>query len=340
MTENDPKTGAEPKRVPLPVRLEAWWNGYDPSELHAFKLAQQEQGGSGGLGPADAHKNFITRDLEVEAEVDDDDPVWPDSRIDVVQRLFGRGFIGPGGAERMAEICKPFGLTSEESVLDVSAGLCGGPAALSEFFGVRVTGYEHRPKLLSSAPSAIKGLKGASRVKLEGYEQSNFAPPPKSANCVLSRDTLHLIADKVGMLDGMKAAIKDIGQLLITDFVTETNEAPTGRVRAWIEDSAEPISLWSVERYQKALGDRGLDIRIVEDLSPLYAETIKGAFAAFVTAAGQSAKDGKAGGAGVFAGKPRRQAALIQEAENWARRASMLEAGELKAYRFFALKRM
>lgn len=340
MTDNDPKTEAEPERIPLSVRLEAWWNGYDPSELHAFKLAQQGQGGSVGLGPADAHKNFITRKLEVEPEVDDDDPIWPDSRIDVVQRLFGRGFIGPGGAERMALTCKPFGLTSEESVLDVSSGLGGGPVALAEFFGVRVSGYDFRPKLASAAPNAIKGLKGASKVKLASYEGEGFALPPKSADCVLSRDSMHLISDKVGMLDGMKAAVKDIGQVLITDYVTETNDAPSGRVKAWIEDSAEPISLWSVERYQQALGDRGLDIRIVEDLSPLYAETIKAAFAAFVAAAGQSAKDGKAGGAGVFAGKPRRQAALIREAETWARRASMLEAGEIKAYRFFALKRM
>jgi cyclopropane fatty-acyl-phospholipid synthase-like methyltransferase len=340
MTDSDSKPDPEQKRIPLPVRLEAWWNGYDPSELLAYKLTQSGQDGASGLGPADGHKDFVTRDVETEAEVDDDDPLWPDSRIDVVQRLFGRGFIVPGGAERMAEICKPFGLTSDESVLDVSAGLGGGPSALAEFFGSRVTGYEFRPKLVAAAPGAIKGLKGASKVKLEGYDATAFAPPPKSADCVLSRDSLHLIADKVGMLDGMKDAIKDIGQLLITDYVTETSDVPSGRAKTWIEESDEPISLWSVERYQQALGDRGLDVRIVEDLSPLYAETIKSAFAAFVAAAGQAAKDGKGGGAGVFSGKPRRQAALIREVETWARRAAMLEAGEIKAYRFFALKRM
>ena len=89
------------------------------------------------------------------------------------------------------------------------------------------------------------------------------------------------------------------------------------------------MSFWTVGRYEQALNDRGFDVRIVEDISAEQRELIKAAFANLLEAVTQS---------DMFEGKPRRKIALMKEAEDWARRAAMLESGEIKLYRFFALK--
>ena len=68
------------------------------------------------------------------------------SRIEVIQRLFGRGFIHPGGAEQMAFVQAVW--TDAAAIgHGCLGGLGGGPAALAEFFGVWVTAFEHDSKL-------------------------------------------------------------------------------------------------------------------------------------------------------------------------------------------------
>jgi SAM-dependent methyltransferase len=333
---DDAPEGSAPASIPLAIRLKAWWNGYEPSELYAFERTRDGPSG-GNVGVADMHRDVKARQLEVPDEKDDDDPIWPDSRIDVIQRLFGRGFIHPGGAERMAEICKPFGLTPQQSVMDLSAGLGGGPASLSEFFGVWVTAYERNAKLVGAAPASIKGLRGAEKVKVEKFDTDAFEPKQNSVDCVVCRDTLYQIQDKVGVLDGVKKALRQGGQILLTDYIAPDDSALQGRLKEWAESSEQPVWLWPAERYEQALADRGFDVRISEDLSPLYSKMIRQAFVAFVDAAGQSMQ----GGSGeIYAGKPRRRAALLQEAERWAFRAALLDAGHLKVHRLFALKPM
>jgi len=316
--------------IPIGTRMEAWWKGYDPRELHSYKKTLARLSDQ-GMPPDEVAAEF-GRQTRVETEpADDDDPVWPNSRIEVIQRLFGRGFIIPGGAEQMAHVCKPFGLTPQQTVMDVSAGLGGGPAALSEFFGVWVGGFERNPKLVEAAPAAIKGLRGISKVKIEGYSPTGFAPKPKSVDCVVCRESLYLVDDKADVLTGMKMALKDWGQLLITDYVLPDTAPPKGRLDDWIASQPERVTLWTKERYEQALTDRGFDVRIVEDLSEEQHGLIKASFSNLLETVAQS---------DLFSGKPLRKRALMKETEEWARRAAMLESGEIKLYRFFALKPM
>ena len=42
-----------------------------------------------------------------------------------MERMFGEGFTGPGGADLIRDLVKPLGLDSSMTVLDIGSGLGG-----------------------------------------------------------------------------------------------------------------------------------------------------------------------------------------------------------------------
>jgi hypothetical protein len=82
-----------------------------------------------------------------------------------------------------------------------------------------------------------------------------------------------------------------------------------------------------VDDYRDALKDRKLKIPIVEDVTNQVAATIQHGWAAYM----QSARD---------SGRIRELGELVlEEAELWTRRLQALQQGELRVYRFHALKK-
>lgn len=303
--------------IPLRHRLTAWWRGYDAAEYSAWQ--------SGSAGPPRAHsiEDLIPRAPMLSA-VD-----HTRARIDVLQRLFGPGFTSPGGIEHAVEMVKPFGLTPEHSVLDLSAGLGGAATAIAQRFAVWITGYEMDPEFAEWAPSVVASLKGGDHVTIRAFTPEDFTLRPKSFDCVMSRESMFGVRDRAALLKTVHGVLKDWGQLMITDYVLPTEEAPSDRVQSWLESEDLTYKPWSKQEYENAFGGLGFDVRVIEDRSDEHRQHIRDTFARFVE---------HLDGSDPLAEDAARRSALIVEAERWARRASLLEAGDLALYRFFLIK--
>lgn len=304
--------------IPLRTRLAAWWRGYDPAEYHAWVS---------GATTETPHPPSLEDLLPQTPTISVEDHAR--ARIDVLQRLFGPGFTMPGGGEQAIAIVKPFGLTPVHSVLDLSAGLGGAAAAVVQRFGVWITGYEMDPEIAERAPAVISTLKGGDHVTVRGFTPEGFSLRPKSFDCVVSRESLFAVRDKAALVKEIHGVLKDWGQLALTDYVLPTEQPPSDRVQKWMESEDLSYKPWSKQEYERAFAGLGFDVRVVEDRSDEHRRQIRDHFAQFVSGLDETDP---------LAANPARREALIVEAERWARRASLLEKGDLALYRFFLLK--
>lgn len=307
--------------IPWRHRLQAWWRGYDSAEYYAWRTG----GGPPAMQSARAPsmEDLIPK-VPVLSTVD-----HTRARIDVLQRLFGPGYVAPGGPELAMLMVKPFALTPEHSVLDLSAGLGGAAATVAQRFGVWVTGYEMDPELAEWAPGVAATIKGGDHVTVRPFTPDAFTLRPQSFDCVISRESMFGVRDRTALLKTIHGVLKDWGQMVITDYVLPSEQPPSDRVKDWLETEDLTYEPWAKQEYEKAFAELGFDVRVLEDRSEEHRQHIRDTFARFVE---------HLDGTDPLAEDPAHRAALIVEAERWARRASLLEGGDLALYRFFLIK--
>lgn len=334
--------------IPWRIRLQAWWEGYDPLD-YLERLSGESADAEGDepeMPPSIALPKTMsldelmsdqpsTREAKGEGAVyefeeeSEPDPVWPRAKMEVSQRVFGRGFIMPGGPDHAVEAVKSLGLDPVQSVLDLSMGLGGPGAAMAEKYGVWITGYERNRALLDLSATVLSTIKSGDQVRGNHLDPETLYLPRKKFDVVISLETMHRIQDRIALIGKIRNALKDWGQLLMSDYVLPNENAPSERLQAWMRSRGEPVTLWTRQQYEVALANQGLDIRVIKDESELQAEMIRQDFASFVTTlnANKAVTDTPIG-----------RAALMDLAEDWSRLAALLQDGELQLLRFLAIK--
>lgn len=339
--------------VPWRTRLRAWWEGYDAQEYLEWRERSDGTLDNLDIPPGitlpksmsleelmeesdgDEAANQETGEKSREAAVyafekeENPDPVWPRARIEIAQRIFGTGFLAPGGAQRFIDAAVPLGLDPVQSVLDLSLGVGGPAAAISEKWGVWIDAYERNPALFEHAGTALKMLKGGDQVRPKSLDPDTVELPRKKYDVVLCFEMMHRLQDRISLMGKIRNSMKDWGQLLLSDYVLPGDDEPSDRVMGWVRRRREPITLWTRQQYEVALSNCGLDLRVVRDESEEHGETIRTAFAQFVSTLNANKS---------VTQTPIGRAALMKVAEDWSRLATLLQRGELQLLRFTALK--
>jgi len=294
-------------KSPFWDRFMAWWNG---QELAAQALKARQAAAA------------ATHDVRYEGP----NLEWETDRLKVVQELWGEGFADPGGADYILNMVKFFGLDPSMSVLDLGAGLGGACRAMSEKFGVWVTGLEASQELAEAgmALSVMAGM--GKKAAIAHFDPENFDHKPKSVDCVFSKDFFYTIADKPAFLRTVEGAMKSRGQLLFTDYVMAPKAERTEAFENWAELEPNKPHIWSIQDYKEALKTLHLDIRVAEDITDQYHSKVTQAWAQYI-------KELKSRGV-----VPDNAAVLVEEVELWARRVKAIEAGNLQVFRIHALK--
>jgi SAM-dependent methyltransferase len=303
-------SGSLRAKIPLRLRVKAWWEGYD-LELHQRELEK---------------KPIVSAEKRHKVRYEGPDKEWETARIALMQTVWGPGFAGPGGEERILELVKPLGLTPAMSLLDLGAGLGGAARIMADHFGVWVSGLEADPPLAEAGMelSTIAGL--AKKAPVNAFDPEHLEMHPKAYDCVFSKESLFTVHDKDRLFEMIDFTLKDRGQMLFTDFVLAEPELSSPAIDAWL--AAEPVRPhpWAVEDYTKALTHRKLDTRISEDITEETRKQITGCWANYMSRVDQASLDAAT------------SSALVNEVEIWTRRVKLMEAGDLKVCRILAVK--
>lgn len=255
--------------------------------------------------------------------------VWPPSRLALANRLWGSGFILPGGEIEILRLVRPLGAAPANSLLIVGAG-SGGPAvAVTRNFGAWVTALDHDPSLVAAARGFTSKAQLTTKIRIEAWAPSDPVFAPKSHHHCLALEPLNG-AQPEPILDGLARALRHGGQLVMTELTADTplnvNDPTVARWAAL--ERRDPFTLVSGLAITRMLARVGLDVRVAEDVSARHLEQAMLGWRVLL-------RDLEG------ARPPRQEAAqMVAEAELWLLRRRLMRDGRLRMMRWHAMSRL
>ncbi|GHF13165.1 hypothetical protein GCM10017044_03930 [Kordiimonas sediminis] len=312
-------------KLPLKLRLAAWWEGYDPEELRSRLAARMPEEPT-----APAKEKPKKEAAPIPQDRSELDP-WDADTINIAQYIWGEGFCGPGGPEYIVALSKLLALSPEMSMLEIGAGLGGRARVLADKFGVWMTGFEENDMMVAKGRELSKMAGMEKKAEIVKYDPSVHEGFLRNFDRALAKESLYTIQDKSKIIGQVEEKLKPGGLFLITDYVL-SSEAVVGKESygEWkVGERYNPYPILTSD-YEEILKSKRLQVRVSEDISDQYITMINQAWAGADKVAAKLAKEED--GARLIQ-------VLMKEAEYWTRRKKMLESGDLRLWRFVANKK-
>lgn len=337
-------TGA-PAKLPLMMRLKAWWDGYDVDELAAryaaqqARLAEADQAARESVPEEDDESEDATAEAEAAAEelsaVDLVAPAnpseWNEEKINIAQIIWGEGYCGPGGPDYIVTLSKLMALSPEMSMLQLGCEL-GGPArVLVDRFGVWITGYDENQLLIDKGNDISEKMGMKKKAVLTSYDPGTFDGFDRKFDRALAKEAFFTIEDKAGMMDSIEDKLKPGGLLLLTDYVLG-NEAAVAKeeFREWKINERSTPYLSTPDEMAALVKNARMQVRVSEDITDQYLAMINDAWSNADDVASKLARE-EDGATKVEV--------LMKEAQFWTRRKKLLQSGDLRLWRIVGNKK-
>jgi phosphoethanolamine N-methyltransferase len=254
---------------------------------------------------------------------------WTKLRLDIVERLWGEGFVAPGGGEELMRLALPLGLSGACSLLLLGAG-SGGPALrIAGELGTWVQAYEAEPMLAAVAARRVQqgGPDLARRAAIVRWDPLAPAFRRRAFHHALVLDALRgpRIEDGVAAI---ALALRPGAQIAMVQTVAGPGHDPSDpALRTWqrLEGRDGPFADPAV--VQRTLEGLGYDPRVAEDVSARLVRSAIAGWRSFLPRLDAERPD------------PVQAGAIVAEAERWLRRVRLIRAGRLRVMRWLALHR-
>ena len=296
----------------LKTKFMAWWEGYDvpggkrKNEKHDTKEVKAEEDNRGKPGMNRHGK-----------------PLWTASRIEVAEKIWGAGYVLPGGDDLITTLHKPLGLNPAMTVLELGAGLGGATRCLAST-GCYVVGLEASPFLAEQGMIRSKKVGLTKQAPVQVYDPENLKYE-KRVDAVFAMDAFFTVKNKSTLFDRIEAILKPRGQFLFTDYVIDPEKRNDPAIVAWSDREPLEPNLWTLQGALDAFAQCNLDLRVHEDITAPHRMQILAAIKSLTDHLAKHALDEET------------KINVIDEVETWAQRVAALGCG-LKCYRFYALK--
>ena len=310
------QTAGEHPNLSLKTKLRAWWEGYDLSGLK--RRGDGEDAGK-GKGKKTAEDNTGKPGMNRFGK-----PLWTASRIEVSEKIWGAGFVIPGGIETISTLVKPLGLNPAMTVLELGCGLGGATRCMAAQFGCWVTGLESSPFLVEQGMERSTKAGQSKQAPVQIYDPENLKYA-KRVDAVFAKEVFFTIKDKSTLFDRIEGLLKPRGQILITDYIIEPEARNSKAVKAWADREPLEPNLWTLQGALDAFAQCNLDLRVHEDITEPHRNHIVASIKSLMEHLEKHHMDKDT------------KVNVIDEVETWAQRVTALHSG-LKCYRFYALK--
>jgi len=263
---------ATPDKSVAKARLKAWWYGTTyispaPSGLETLLEPQNLE-----EDEADAASEELAN---FKATVEG----WSPQRVKAAQMLFGTGYAKPGGDEMIrmifdkVDLAKGLTVFSKSNKLtEIGSGLGGAAELIATESGANVAGLETDPNLLAAARIASTN---ATDANFSEVDFDNFKPRKKSADAIISFESLFAAPKKEKLIKSFAASLKPGGRLILTDFaLSAPEERAEEEIIKWASSEPQEVDPWTLNEWTQHLESNGLSILSSEDITDKYKKYI------------------------------------------------------------------
>jgi len=307
-------------KVPLKMRMKAWWEGYDVNDIKERMAANRAE-------PETAPEPEKKAEPEVEVEK----AVWDEARIAATQLIWGDGYCGPGGPENVIAMSKLLALSPKHSAMVIGAGLGGPSRVLASEFGVWISGYESSDALAERGMQMSIDAGLEKKAPIHHKDLNSITEFERKFDRAYSKESLFTVENKTQLLQKVFEHLKDDSLFLVTDYVVKDQDSlAKPDVISWLRQ--EPIDPYPVtsDTMVQALENSGFSIRVNEDITDQYLNMISEAWACADNVVQLLAEQGPDGTKNLMM--------IMKEAEFWGKRTKIMRSGDLKVHRYLAHK--
>ncbi len=183
--------------------------------------------------------------------------------IDMLQAVWGEGFLSPGGADEVSRLVADADLTGA-SILDIGCGAGGIDVALIRNHRAGyVTGIDVEDTVLQCARALIAREALTERIGLAKVSPGPLPFPPGAFDVVFSKDSIVHIADKHALMIEVFRVLKAGGRFIASDWLIGHDHVPSPAMAGYIASEGLDFGMASPSRYQDALRNAGfVDIAV------------------------------------------------------------------------------
>jgi phosphoethanolamine N-methyltransferase len=183
--------------------------------------------------------------------------LYHDRLIDMLQVIWGPGFLSPGGADEVARIVGNADLRGL-SVLDIGCGAGGIDLALVRSHGAGyVTGIDVEDTVLRHARGMVANAGLTNRIGLVKVAPGPLPFPPGTFDVVFSKDSIVHIPDKVTLMAEVFRVLRPGGRFIASDWLIGHDGSPSPAMQAYMAAEDLDFGMASAAGYRSAMQAAG-----------------------------------------------------------------------------------
>ncbi len=177
--------------------------------------------------------------------------------IDMLEAIWGQGFLSPGGPEEVARLVDGSDLAGK-SVLDIGCGAGGIDIALVRNHGAGyVCGIDVEDTVLDHARGLVRAAGFDDRIGCLKVVPGPLPFPPETFDIVFSKDSIVHIADKHALMAEVFRVLKRGGWFVASDWLIGHDGDPSPEMAAYIKSEGLDFGMASPARYRDAMERSG-----------------------------------------------------------------------------------
>ena len=188
---------------------------------------------------------------------------YDQKQIKVLELLWGKGFLSPGGTDEIDLIVNQRNLENK-IILDIGCGSGGALIYFSEKFNIKhAIGIDIEPQVINQANFHKNNLKNPKNVDFRIVSPGKFNFDDESFDVIFSKDSFLHIKDKENLCRDIFRLLKPGGFLIASDWMRVDDNIPSNEMKEYIKAEGLSMQMCSLERYTNALIESGfINIKI------------------------------------------------------------------------------
>jgi ubiquinone/menaquinone biosynthesis C-methylase UbiE len=184
---------------------------------------------------------------------------YGDRMLTMLQAIWGRGFLSPGGADEIGRLIGTADLAGA-SVLDIGSGAGGAAMTLIRAHHAGyVTGIDVEDTVIAHARALIAAEGLISRVGFVKAAPGPLPFAPQTFDVVFSKDSLVHIPAKGPLMAEVFRVLKPGGRFIASDWLIAHDHAPSPEMAAYIAAEDLDFGMTSPLGFAKAMQAAGFE---------------------------------------------------------------------------------